>query len=119
MTTTNHDDDDHRMAEYETWVPLWKSAIYSIPRPLRLIGLAGGIGTWVYYAKETAQEALFYIAIVVLVNLALYRAELWTAARDRAAISAGVPTPGWGVAPGSMFARIALDRKVQSMHKAS
>ena len=78
--------------EYDTWVPTLKHAFYRVPSSVRwAVALATAA-----YLVVSARESLFYLALIVAGNAALWAMERWTAGRDRAAIEAGVATGGWG-----------------------
>ena len=105
------------MAEYETWVPTAKDAVYRVPRLLRWMAFAGAFGAFYRYSPQTALESLFYLGLVCIGILVFYMAESWTAARDRAAVAAGVPTGGWGAM--STLERFKTDAKIRKSARQS
>ena len=81
--------------ENPTWVPQARNAWYPIPQPIRWLALASALAAMFMYA----QEALFYLSLIIAGNAVLWGMERWTASRDRVATEAGIGTRGWGCDP--------------------
>merc|ERR1711924_151619 len=82
------------MSEYDSWLPYVKD---NVPRVVFLGTPLVAFVAYLAYDPAQALSALFFLALIVAGNLALYRMELWTAACDATAVAAGVATRGWGV----------------------
>ena len=82
--------------EFETWVPMLKN---NVPRVVIFGAPVLGLAVYAVYKPADALNALFYLGLLVVGNLLLFVLERWSAAKDRAAVAAGVPTRGWGVDP--------------------
>ena len=103
--------------EYDTWVPMVKN---NVPRSVLLLLVCSGLLLGCTFAPEQAGSAAFYLTLIVAGNALLWWMERWTAARDRAAIQAGVPTGGWGIDPSrSLLDRFRVDGEVRkTTHKS-
>lgn len=103
--------------EFDTWVPYVRD---NVPRPV-LLGLSAvALAIGFTYGRSQMLSAAFYLSLLVMLNAVIWKMESWTAARDRAAVAANVPTRGWGIDPSKpLLDRFRVDEEVRRAEPAS